>query len=75
MLYVGAGHECMVILCRAVLLLFFLVLFFTSSKLKYVNEIYGLNLKNVGPPFFKSTFSQSVSILSNFDHPHFVAAS
>ena len=35
-----------------------------------------LNLKNVGPSFFRlGIFSQSVSILSNFDHPHFFAAS
>ena len=35
-----------------------------------------LNLKNVVPTFFKLIFVlQSVSILSNFEDPHFIAAS
>ena len=32
-------------------------------------------IKDVGPTFIKLTFSQSVSILSNFGHLHFISAS
>ena len=40
-----------------------------------VSDLNGLELKNIRPAFFKFTFLQSISILSNFYHLHFIPAS